>query len=307
MIRTLTYTVTEEEAGVSLLEWLRDKGCSRQVLAHLKNTKGLFKNGERPFAKEPVRSGDQIKLRLTEEAGSEGIVPVCLPFSVVYEDEDLLVIDKPAGLPVHPSVNHYENTLANGVMWRCQQTGEPFPFRCINRLDAGTTGLLIIAKNMFSAAVLYSAMKKRKIKRTYLAVASGEIRKPGTVDLPIGRVSDSVIERCIDQEHGERAVTHYEPVAVCKVPGNGSYTMLRLQLETGRTHQIRVHMKAIGHPLAGDYLYAPEDCSADRPLLHSRSLEFTHPVTQEPMKLTAELPEDMKNYAEWKRREEDEI
>ena len=307
MIRTLTYTVTEEEAGVSLLEWLRDKGCSRQVLAHLKNTKGLFKNGERPFAKEPVRSGDQIKLRLTEEAGSEGIVPVCLPFSVVYEDEDLLVIDKPAGLPVHPSINHYENTLANGVMWRCQQTGEPFPFRCINRLDAGTTGLLIIAKNMFSAAVLYSAMKKRKIKRTYLAVASGEIRKPGTVDLPIGRVSDSVIERCIDQEHGEWAVTHYEPVAVCKVPGNGSYTMLRLQLETGRTHQIRVHMKAIGHPLAGDYLYAPEDCSAERPLLHSRSLEFTHPVTGEQMKLTAELPEDMKNYADWERREEDEI
>ena len=302
MIRTLTYTVTEEEAGVSLLEWLRDKGCSRQVLAHLKNTKGLFKNGERPFAKEPVQSGDQIKLRLTEEAGSEGIVPVCLPFSVVYEDEDLLVIDKPAGLPVHPSINHYENTLANGVMWRCQQTGEPFPFRCINRLDAGTTGLLIIAKNMFSAAVLYSAMKKRKIKRTYLAVASGEIRKPGTVDLPIGRVSDSVIERCIDPEHGERAVTHYEPLAY----GNGC-TLLKLQLETGRTHQIRVHMKAIGHPLAGDYLYAPEDCSAERPLLHSRSLEFTHPVTGERMKLTAELPEDMKNYAKWKRREEDEI
>ena len=296
MIRTLTYTVTKEEAGVSLLEWLRDKGCSRQVLAHLKNTKGLFKNGERPFAKEPVRSGDQIKLRLTEEAGSEGIVPVCLPFSVVYEDEDLLVIDKSAGLPVHPSINHYENTLANGIMWRCREKGEYFPFRCVNRLDAGTTGLLIIAKNMFSAAVLYSAMKERKIKRTYLAVASGEIREPGTVDLPIGRVSDSVIERCIDQEHGERAVTHYEPLAY----GNGC-TLLKLQLETGRTHQIRVHMKAIGHPLAGDYLYAPKDCSAERPLLHSRSLEFAHPVTGEQMKLTAELPEDMKNYAKWKR------
>ena len=302
MIRTLTYTVTEEEAGVSLLEWLRDKGCSRQVLAHLKNTKGLFKNGERPFAKEPVRSGDQIKFRLTEEAGSEGIVPVCLPFSVVYEDEDLLVIDKPARLPVHPSINHYENTLANGIMWRCREKGEYFPFRCVNRLDAGTTGLLIIAKNMFSAAVLYSAMKERKIKRTYLAVASGEIRELGTVDLPIGRASDSVIERCIDPEHGERAVTHYEPLAY----GNGC-TLLKLQLETGRTHQIRVHMKAIGHPLAGDYLYAPEDCSAERPLLHSRSLEFTHPVTGERMKLTAELPEDMKNYAKWKRREEDEI
>ena len=296
MIRTLTYTVMEEEAGVSLLEWLRDKGCSRQVLAHLKNTKGLFKNGERPFAKEPVRSGDQIKLRLTEEAGSEGIVPVCLPFSVVYEDEDLLVIDKPAGLPVHPSINHYENTLANGIMWRCREKGEYFPFRCVNRLDAGTTGLLIIAKNMFSAAVLYSAMKERKIKRTYLAVASGEIRELGTVELPIGRASDSVIERCIDPEHGERAVTHYEPLAY----GNGC-TLLKLQLETGRTHQIRVHMKAIGHPLAGDYLYASEDCSAERPLLHSRSLEFAHPVTGEQMKLTAELPEDMKNYAKWKR------
>ena len=302
MTRTLTYTVTEEVAGVSLLEWLRDKGCSRQVLAHLKNTKGLLRNGARPFAKEPVQAGDRIEIQLTEEVGSEGIVPVCLPFSVVYEDKDLLVIDKPAGLPVHPSVNHYENTLANGIMWRCREKGEYFPFRCVNRLDAGTTGLLIIAKNMFSAAVLYSAMKERKIKRTYLAVASGEIRELGTVDLPIGRVSDSVIERCIDPEHGERAVTHYEPLAY----GNGC-TSLKLQLETGRTHQIRVHMKATGHPLAGDYLYAPEDCSADRPLLHSRSLEFTHPVTQEPMKLTAELPEDMKNYAKWKRREEDEI
>ena len=298
MIRTLTYTVTEEEAGVSLLEWLRDKGCSRQVLAHLKNTKGLFKNGERPFAKEPVRSGDQIKLRLTEEAGSVGIVPVCLPFSVVYEDEDLLVIDKPAGLPVHPSINHYENTLANGVMWRCQQTGEPFPFRCINRLDAGTTGLLIIAKNMFSAAVLYSAMKKRKIKRTYLAVASGEIRKSGTVDLPIGRVSDSVIERCIDQEHGERAATHYEPVAVCKVPGNGSYTMLRLQLETGRTHQIRVHMASIGHPLLGDAVYGPKKCPVKNlqgQTLHAMVLGFIHPRTGAYMEFEAPLPEYFSN------------
>ncbi len=302
MIRTLTYTVTEKEAGVSLLEWLRDKGCSRQVLAHLKNTKGLLRNGARPFAKEPVQAGDRIEIQLTEEVGSEGIVPVCLPFSVVYEDEDLLVVNKPSGMPVHPSINHYENTLANGIMWRCREKGEYFPFRCVNRLDAGTTGLLIIAKNMFSAAVLYSAMKERKIKRTYLAVASGEIRELGTVDLPIGRVSDSVIERCIDPEHGERAVTHYEPLAY----GNGC-TLLKLQLETGRTHQIRVHMKAIGHPLVGDYLYAPEDCSAERPLLHSRSLEFSHPVTGEQMKLIAELPEDMKYYADWKRREDYEI
>ena len=188
---------------------------------------------------------------------------------VLYEDEDILVVNKPADMPVHPSIGNYTNTLANGIAAYLEAKGEICPFRCINRLDAGTTGLLIIAKNMFSAAVLYSAMKKRKIKRTYLAVASGEIRKPGTVDLPIGRVSDSVIERCIDQEHGERAVTHYEPLAY----GNGC-TLLKLQLETGRTHQIRVHMKAIGHPLAGDYLYAPEDCSAEQPLLHSRSLEL---------------------------------
>ena len=302
MIRTLTFTVTEEKAGISLLEWLRKKGCSRQVLSHLKNTKGLLRNGAHPFAKEPVQAGDRIEIRLTEEAGSEGIIPVCLPFSVAYEDEDLLVVNKPAGLPVHPSINHYENTLANGVMWRCRERGESFPFRCVNRLDAGTTGLLIIAKNMFSAAVLYSAMKEREIKRTYMAVAAGEIREPGTVDLPIGRVSDSVIERCIDPEHGERAVTHYEPLAY----GNG-HTLLKLRLETGRTHQIRVHMKAMGHPLAGDYLYAPEDRTADRPLLHSWSLAFTHPVTGGQMNLMAELPEDMRNYADWKRRKDDEI
>ena len=180
LLGELIRAIVVAAAGNVAREFISIKICLGQHVSTCLACRVGAVGGERPFAKEPVRSGDQIKLRLTEEAGSEGIVPVCLPFSVLYEDEDLLVIDKPAGLPVHPSINHYENTLANGVMWRCQQTGEPFPFRCINRLDAGTTGLLIIAKNMFSAAVLYSAMKKRKIKRTYLAVASGEIRKPGT-------------------------------------------------------------------------------------------------------------------------------
>lgn len=151
---------------------------------------------------------------------------------------------------MHPSVNHFENTLANGVSWLCRQRNDYFPFRCVNRLDGGTTGLLILAKNVYSSAILYEQMKERKIHRTYLAIVSGKLTESETIDLPIGRKSESVIERCVDKTHGERAVTHYEVLEA-----RTDQTLVKCQLETGRTHQIRVHMQAIGHPLVGDFLY----------------------------------------------------
>lgn len=149
------------------------------------------------------------------ETGSmEGIVPAPLPLDILYEDEDILVLNKPADMPVHPSIGNYTNTLANAAAFYFQQKNELCPFRCINRLDRDTSGALILAKNALSAAILSAQMRNREIRRTYLAVVCGVTPPSGTVSAPIGRVSDSVIQRQVDPEHGESAVTHYERLAV---------------------------------------------------------------------------------------------
>lgn len=201
-----------------------------------------------------------------------------MPLSILYEDEDILVINKPADMPVHPSIGNYTNTLANGVAAYLDAKGEHSPFRCINRLDRDTSGALILAKNAFSAAVLSTQMRNRQIRRTYLAVVEGITPPNGTISAPISRVDDSVIERHVDFLHGEPAVTHYE-----RLETKNEHSLLEIHLETGRTHQIRVHMGYIGHPLPADYLYHPEyDCFKRQPL-HSLQLEFRHPVTDKSM------------------------
>lgn len=192
-------------------------------------------------------------------------------------------------MPVHPSMGNYENTLANGIAWYFSQKGEDFVYRCINRLDRDTTGALILAKNPLSAAVLSVQMKRRQIRRTYLALVDGVLPESGVVDAPIARMEGSVITREVNFETGESAVTHYERLAVGRY-----YSLAELHLETGRTHQIRVHMKYIGHPLPGDYLYHPDYRRIQRQPLHSFQLEFTHPITKEPMLFTAPVPEDFR-------------
>ena len=191
-------------------------------------------------------------------------------------------------MPIHPSLNNYENTLANGVADYYQQKGEAYVFRCMNRLDRDTTGLTILAKHMLSAAILSQDVANRAVHRTYLAIVEGTLTGSGTIDAPIGRESNSLITRCIDYEHGERAVTHYRILAC-----HNDQTLVSLRLETGRTHQIRVHMKHLGYPLIGDYLYHPDMTKISRQALHSSLLEFTHPITKKAMKLSAPLPTDM--------------
>ena len=208
---------------------------------------------------------------------------------IVYEDEDILVINKAADTPIHPSQGNYENSLANGVAGYFKHKGENVVFRCINRLDRDTTGLVVIAKNMLSGAVLNQAMIQREIHRIYLAVVKGELPESGTIDFPIARKEGSTIERCVDFECGEHAVTHVQ----C-VEKNEKYSLAKIWLETGRTHQIRVHMNAIGHPLPGDFLYHPDFSEIGRQALHSWRLEFMHPVTGALMKFEQPLPEDMR-------------
>lgn len=291
MDRIFHYQITENEQGTTVLDFLRKKGFSRHILSSMKADKeALTRNGQRIGGREQLLAGDHFRVRLLETVDSDGIVPVSMPLSILYEDEDILVINKPADMPVHPSIGNYTNTLANGVAAYLDAKDEHSPFRCINRLDRDTSGALILAKNAFSAAVLSTQMRNRQIRRTYLAVVEGITPPNGTISAPISRVDDSVIERHVDFLHGEPAVTHYERLEV-----KNEHSLLEIHLETGRTHQIRVHMGYIGHPLPADYLYHPVyDCFKRQPL-HSLQLEFRHPVTDKSMCLLAPVPEDMCN------------
>lgn len=291
MDRFFHYQITENEQGTTVLDFLRKKGFSRHILSSMKADKeALTRNGQRIGGREQLLAGDHFRVRLLETVDSDGIVPVSMPLSILYEDEDILVINKPADMPVHPSIGNYTNTLANGVAAYLDAKDEHSPFRCINRLDRDTSGALILAKNAFSAAVLSTQMRNRQIRRTYLAVVEGITPPNGTISAPISRVDDSVIERHVDFLRGEPAVTHYERLEV-----KNEHSLLEIHLETGRTHQIRVHMGYIGHPLPADYLYHPVyDCFKRQPL-HSLQLEFRHPVTDKPMCLLAPVSEDMCN------------
>ena len=295
MNRILTYHITEQDASQTIEAYLKSKGYSSQCIKELKKMpESILLNGRWEYMRTLLKDGDTLVVHVQEEASSEKIPPVEMPLDIVYEDEDIMVINKPADMPIHPSLNNYYNSLANGLAWYFEKQGKPFIFRCINRLDRDTSGLTIIAKHMLSAGILSSMVAKRKIHREYLAIVRGKvIPTEGTIDAPIARVGDSIIERQVDYEKGEHAVTHYQT----KDYQNG-HTLLTLHLETGRTHQIRVHMKHWGFPLIGDYLYNPDMEYMKRQALHSHKLEFTHPITGEFMVFTAPLPEDMQRVLE---------
>ena len=294
MKRIFKYTIPTEYEGHTLLTFLRDKQYSSQIITHLKRTEnGILFNGKWIRVRDILYADGELTIQLIEDVSSENIVPKNLPLDVVYEDEDILVINKAANTPIHPSQGNYDNTLANAVAYYYQQKGKTFTYRCINRLDRDTTGLLIIAKHMYSASLLSEMVANREIHREYLAIATGEVPKSGTIVAPIGRVDGSTIERHVDEAHGDYACTHYKRLIY-----NNGYSLVSLKLETGRTHQIRVHMKHIGHPLPGDFLYNPDYSVIKRQALHSHRLVFKHPITGESLEFVADLPMDMKKIIE---------
>ena len=234
-----------------------------------------------------------MTLHIHEEHSSEKIPPVELPLDIIYEDEDLMVINKPAGMPIHPSMNNYYNSLANSLAYYFAQQNCPFVFRCINRLDRDTSGLTIVAKHYVSAGMLSTMIANKAssgITREYLAIVKGSVLPSGgTITAPLGRKEGSIIERCVDFEKGESAVTHYRVL-----DEKNGHSLVSLILETGRTHQIRIHMKYLGFPLVGDYLYNPDMEFITRQALHSCRLSFEHPITHVPLCFEAPLPDDMK-------------
>ena len=291
MERIFEYQITAAEEGRKIGDFLREKGYSRHLLRQLKETEdGLSRNAQPTFTTVALKAGDRIRVRLLEKAeGSEAIMPAPLPFEIVYEDVDLLVVNKPADMPIHPSFQNHGNTLADALTWHYQQHGEDFVYRCINRLDRDTTGLLIVAKHLLSASILSDMVGKREIHREYLAIVKGIPPENGTISAPISRKKGSAILREVNFETGEPAVTHFARLEI-----RNGLSLVSLKLETGRTHQIRVHMGYIGCPLIGDYLYYPECSRISRQALHSHRLSFLHPITGKALSFTAPLPEDMK-------------
>lgn len=290
MNRNIDYIIDEDSAGLRVEQFLRRKRYSGQNLSEIKRMpKSILVNGVHYYMRQELSTGDHLQVRICETQNSEKIPPTKLPLDIVYEDEDLLVLNKPAGMPIHPSLNNYTNSIANALAYYFQSQGKPFIFRCCNRLDRDTSGLTIVSKHLVSGSILSDMTKYREVHREYLAIARGSVTpSEGTIQAPLGRKEGTIIERTVDWEHGEDAVTHYKVVK----EANG-HSLVSLRLETGRTHQIRIHMKYLGYPLIGDYLYNPDMEYMTRQALHSHHMEFTHPITGEHMSFTAPLPEDM--------------
>ena len=297
--RIIHYRIPNSYEGHKISEFLRNQGISTKSIIRLKSdVENVLLNDEPGFINRILKKDDRLTLCVKELESSKKIPPVDLPLSIIYEDEDILIVNKPANMPIHPSMNNYENTLGNAVAYYYTKKGEPFLYRCINRLDRDTTGLTILAKHYLSCGILYDEMESREIKRTYYAIVENRtvfdapyahrLLQTGTIDLPLGRKPDSAIERMVDIKNGDKAITHYRVLAT-----NDGLSLLELQLDTGRTHQIRVHMQAIGHPLIGDFLYNPKDTHMKRQALHAGKLSFRHPITKEMLSFTAPVPQDM--------------
>ncbi|MCI6535406.1 MAG: RluA family pseudouridine synthase [Lachnospiraceae bacterium] len=290
MNRVIDYIIDEADDGLRIEQYLRRKGYSGQNLAEIKRMpKSVLVNGEHYYMKQELNTGDHLSIHICETKCSEKIPPIQIPLDIVYEDEDIIVINKPAGMPIHPSLNNYTNSMANALAWYYQEQGKPFIFRCCNRLDRDTSGLTVVAKHLVSGNILSDMVRRRDIHREYLAIVRGHVSpEAGTINAPLARKPGTIIERTVDWEQGETAITHYR-----LVEEKNGHSLVSLRLETGRTHQIRIHMKHLGYPLIGDYLYNPDMEYIGRQALHSHRLSFTHPITGEPMEFTAPLPKDM--------------
>lgn len=291
MERTITYQIDRADDNSTVAQFLRRKGYSAANLTDLKKIpESILVNGRWEYLVFRLKTGDVLTVHIIENISSPKIPPVEHPLDIVYEDADLLIINKQADMPIHPSMRNYTNSLGNAVAWYYAQQSCPFVFRCINRLDHNTSGLTIVAKHMVSGSILSTMVKKREIHREYLGIVRGRVTpEKGTITAPLGRKPGSIIERTIDFENGESAITHYEVV-----DEKNGHSLIRLHLETGRTHQIRIHMKYLGCPLIGDSLYNPDMEYISRQALHSARLRFSHPITGEKMEFTAPLPEDMR-------------
>lgn len=286
------HKVTIEEEGMEVKDVMRKNfDFSSRLRNKIKRNKLVSLNGKQAEGWFKVFAEDELLIKLPEETSN--FMPQPIPLFPVFEDNDLLILNKQPGLIVHPTKGHPVNTVANALMYYMEQNNQSWKIRFVNRLDMDTSGLLVVAKNAFCQNEYTIQSKANQVKKTYTAIVKGIIEEDnGTIDLPIGRPDPVDVRRGV-MEDGSPSVTHYK---VLERFERYPYTMVELLLETGRTHQIRVHMSHIGHPVLGDHLYGGENVNfIERQALHASRLAFTHPITKEPLNLEAPLPDDMLN------------
>ena len=280
-MRKLSFEISAADNGRRIKDLLSDFGVSSALLTKLKQTEnGITLNGK--FARTIDRLGTGDLLEISIQSKGHMPAPLDIPIDILYEDEDIIVVNKPPFMPVHESRNHIGDTLSNAV---AAHLTEDTAFRAVYRLDRDTSGAVLIAKNELAASKLAG-----KIKKDYYAVVKGIITENGTIDAPISRLDTSIIKRCV-ADGGERAVTHYEVIKT-----KDGLTLLKINLETGRTHQIRVHFSHIGHPLLGDTLYGGDDERLNRQALHCKDIYFTHPITSEELHISCPFPNDFEEF-----------
>lgn len=284
MARRLEYRIDSRFDDKKIKEFLKNEvGVSHRMLCILKREPlGITVNGAHARAIDFLHAGDTLCLRLPDDTHSSVSTPTDIPLEIRYEDDDIIVINKPAGLAMHETHNHQGDALSNALAFYLEQQGKPAVFRAVGRLDKGTSGLVVCARNKYAASRLAG-----QVQKTYYAVACGVFTGSGTIDAPIYRPDANKTLRAVG-ESGERAVTHWEALK-----NDGKCTLLKIRLETGRTHQIRVHFAHLGAPLVGDAMYQSPDLRLNHQALHCGECRLVHPVSGEEMVFRAPLPRDM--------------
>jgi 23S rRNA pseudouridine1911/1915/1917 synthase len=287
----LNWIIDKEHEGMYLREFLRKQQISKAALTDIKFHGGkIIVNGKEENVRYVLKKEDVVVVIFPKEKPSESMKPEKVPFEIVFEDEHCLVVNKPPYVSTIPSREHPSGSLANGLLYHFQQHGEERTVHIVNRLDRDTSGIMLVAKHRFSHSLFSKEQQKGTIKRTYIAIVHGVLKQDhGTIQAPISRKEDSIIERTV-REDGQQAITHFRVLKRLQ-----KCTFVELQLETGRTHQIRVHMAHIGHPLCGDALYGGEKTDINRQALHSYQIDFYHPFCKKTLSFTCPIPEDMKN------------
>ena len=289
----LTYEVIDNNF-INIKELLKAHFLmSDKLISKLKSEKKIFLNGYPVYVTHALNISDTVEIYLDFEESSETIVPVKMNLNILYEDDAYIVIDKQAGHPVHPSHSHFDNSISNGLKYYFNEKNINKKIRPVNRLDMDTSGIVIFAKNEYVQESLIKQMKTKVFKKEYLAVLDGHLEnKKGTINKPISRKEGSIIERQVSDD-GAESITHFEVVESFKTASLVSFI-----LETGRTHQIRVHSSSIGHPIIGDSLYGNTSDLISRQALHACKVEFIHPITRKKVSYSSNLPKDIQNLIE---------
>lgn len=283
----LNFQIEKEYEGYKLTDYLKSEvGLSSRIIRKSLREQRVLVNGNAKRARYSLIEGDKLEVIINTKE-TQDIEPENIPIDIAYEDEDIIVVNKPPFMVVHPTRSHQSGTLANAVTYYFRSKGDDSIIRLINRLDRDTSGLVIIGKSQYAHMAMAKKMETNEIKKSYITIVEGELKGQGTINAPIGRPSEDSLMRCV-MDNGQNSITHYKVLKSSK-----SMSMVEVLLETGRCHQIRVHMKHIGHTIVGDTLYGKESNLVKRQALHAYKLEFNTIRDNIPLQILSNIPRDL--------------